>query len=199
MVCPCCCTGSCETTEDCATGCVCVDGECVPATPCVPCPECEWPESRFEYGEFEDACDEGFSLRSFRSQDAYVAGGFSLPSGVTWKPGYPDALVGAGGICNYALVVDSSVVDCCYNNCENPPAPELLIGAVTEFRYRIMLVTCDEGGENAVVTDITDDAVEGVLSGTMEPALVSGCGEPFACTTSLGFYPDPEPECNPLP
>jgi hypothetical protein len=114
---------------------------------------------------------------------------------VSWKAGYPEALL----FCTWAFVIDSLSIDCCYEDCIINGAPTGVIAAKTRNRYRIMLLTCPDGPESATITDITDDALDGVLEPSDEDD-PEGCpNPPVACTEWLEYFPDAEPDCNEFP
>jgi hypothetical protein len=173
---------------------------CVPQPPsCDPCLNCDIPLgqlSRFvEPGGLN--CQAFFPW--YASVLQFVASPFALPSGVTWKDGYPEALFS----CEYALVTDiAEVTDCYMCGDTNENNGSELQGLRQRYRYRIIVLSCPDGDESAQITDITADAVEGDLEGerNFPPPPQDGCStERFASTDWLDFYPDPEPYCNEFP
>jgi hypothetical protein len=169
---------------------------CVSAPPCEPCEECEFPSSQLEFSGEPLECFGQNSSPSFRSQDIYNGtppGG--LPTGVSWKSGYPAALSG----CSWAFVIDSLSIDCCYEACIVNGQETNLFSAKTRNRYRVLLLTCLDGPESATITDISSDALDGVLEPTSEGNPENCPDPPVACTEWLDYYPDPAPVCNEFP
>ena len=166
-----------------------------PPPPCDECEECDfpfwWPSFLFEQGGAIE-CFGTTTQNSTRGQDIFRGASQGLPSGVSWKAGYPAALIG----CEYALVIDSLSIDCCYENCDGE-FPSIGAGK-TRNRYRILLLTCPDGPESAQITDITDLAIEGDLEFETDQKPAE-CPGPGTCTEWFDYFPDPEPACNPLP
>lgn len=168
-----------------------------PPFTCESCPDCEFPASQYEQGSTID-CFGTTSLASTRALDRWInnvpPGG--LPAGVAWKDGFPNALNG----CEWAFVIDSLSIDCCYENCDvEPPNPTFTLAAKTRNRYRILLLTCPDGPESAQITDITDQAIEGDLEFENDLKPDNCPGPPVACTDWFDYFPDPEPVCNEFP
>lgn len=182
----------------CEDGLVCCDGVCQEGpceNPCDSCPECGFSGSQFEQGGAIE-CFGATTQNSTRSQDVYLGlppGG--LPAGVTWKAGYPDALAG----CQWAFVIDSLSIDCCYEDCFINGALSTLISGKTRNRYRIMLLTCPDGPGSEQITDITALAIDGDLEFETDTSADVCPGPPVACTAWLDYFPDPVPDCNEFP
>jgi hypothetical protein len=166
-----------------------------PPPPCEPCEDCEFPASQYEQGNAIE-CFGQTTLPSTKAQDIFLGlppGG--LPSGLSWKAGYPAAIE----LCTWAFVIDSLSIECCYENCIINGVQTNAFGGKTRNRYRLLLLTCPDGPESATITDISSDALDGVLdlSDEDDPA---GCPDPpVACTDWFEYYPDPEPVCNEFP
>ena len=165
---------------------------------CNPCNDCSWPADRSEFGEETLECAGSQGSPSSRGQNIYpTANSPSLPSGVTWKSGFPDKLF----LCNWALVVDSLFIDCCYDNCTVNGVPgSFLLAGKTKTRYRIMLMNCPTETTPGYISDITADAIEGDLQPEVNQADGFNCiGDPIDCTDWFEFYDDPVPDCNEFP
>lgn len=165
-----------------------------PPPPCEPCEDCAVPTTpQYEQGGAIECFGTG-TQNSTRGQDVYLGlppGG--LPGGVSWKDGYPAALL----FCEWAFVVDSLSIDCCYENCDGE-SPNRIAGK-TRNRYRIVLLTCPDGPESAQITDITDLAIEGDLEFENDNKPAECPGPPVACTEWFDYFPLPEPDCNEFP
>lgn len=179
-----------------------------PPPPCEYCNDCSWPyywpQLIFEFDEAGITCGDVGTNPSGVYQDIFwvanaQAWGGNLPTGLTWKNGYPEALNG----CNWALVVDRSFIYCCWENCTfGEQEVPFYSGSTPGFerqKYRIMLLTCPDGPESVQLLDITSLAVEG----DTEPEFSyqpEGCpNPPVACTEWKDFFPTPEPVCNEFP
>lgn len=169
----------------------CCCGESPP--PCEPCEDCSFSSSQFQNADGIE-CFGLTSLGSTRAIDVFLGlppGG--LPNGLTWQPGYPNALL----FCTWAFVIDSLSIDCCYENCDSNPTNSF--GAKTRNRYRVLLLTCPDGPESAQITDITSLALQGTFEFEMDLKPAFCPGPPIACTEWFEYYPDPEPVCNEFP
>jgi hypothetical protein len=177
----------------------CCDTPPPPPPPCDPCEGCEFPtgvlDNTVEPGGLN--CQAFVPWYSNVRQSLYT--GPTLPDGVAWKDGYPEALFGV----EWRLVSDFAIVSDCYmcgDTNENNGSE--LQGLRQRYRYRIMVLCCPNGDESAQITDITADALEGDLEGELNfpPVPQDGCStERFASTDWLDFFPDPEPVCNEFP
>jgi hypothetical protein len=150
---------------------------------------------------------EGLNCQAFSSwfsavyQDIFkssIGPSFTLPDGVSWKAGYPEALFG----CDWAFVVDYALISECYN-CDDTPHQNVGDGIQStrqRSKYRIMILTCPDGDESAAITDISDDALDGGNTVIESASVPDDCeGGKFASTPWLDFFPDPEPVCNEFP
>ena len=165
---------------------------CAPFS-CTPCNDCSWPADRFEFGEEYIECGDGLAGPSSRGQNIYYRGG-PLPGDVTWQDGFPGAL----SQCNWALVVDSLSIGCCYDNCPGQPG-SLLIAVKTRYRYRVMVINCPTEEQPASISDVTDRALQGNLEPESSPGEEFCIGDPVACTQWLEYYDSPTPVCNEFP
>lgn len=167
-----------------------------PPPPCESCPDCAFSTTpQYEEGASIECFGVG-TLPSTKGLDVFNGlppGG--LPGGVSWKDGYPAALDG----CEWAFVIDSLSIDCCYEDCIVNGVQQNVRASKTRNRYRILLLTCPDGPESAQVTDITDLAIEGDLEFENDNKPIECPNPPIACTEWLDYFPDPVPDCNEFP
>jgi hypothetical protein len=192
-----CCEGECADSTDCSPGCVCVDGECVTPPPCAPCAHCDFPENKGEFPftpEPKGQCAVNLFGNFFpngRNQFWYTA---PFPDGVVWKPGGQAAVSG----CRWSLATDTEFRSCC---CPIPANQgQTLSYAYYHIRHRLMVIECPEGGAPSLV-DRTSELIEGLLEYEYGgvPDFPPFCEGESDCYDYLGFFPDGEPVCNPLP
>lgn len=186
------CFPPCEDGQECCDG-VCQEGPC--ENPCDSCDDCGFSGSQFEQGGAIECFGFG-TQNSTRAQDVYLGlppGG--MPAGVTWKDGYPSAL----DECQWAFIVDSLSIDCCYEGCIINGVEGNTFGSKTRNRYRVILLTCPDGPGSEQVTDITSLAIQGELEFETDNKPAACPGPPVACTAWFDYFPDPDPVCNPLP
>jgi hypothetical protein len=153
----------------------CCDGECQeePCDPCQPCDDCSWPASRNEGVEcFITPCCY-FPYSNVNSRDQTFSS--TLPPGISWKTGYPDAL----DLCNWRWCADSVNAQCYDSNAN-------ACRVITKTRYKLLALDCDT--ESAV--DLTSTAATGTFETTSSGACTSGPDFP-------SYFDDPVPVCPP--
>ena len=178
------------TTEEDCPGTWVTNGRCL-ENPCVytcpPCPEgnCYFPGSGLIFDGYypctEDvasSCCTSLGQQKSRLRLFYT----TLPSGITWKAGYPDALAGCGW-------------RWCYDEANTPCYMEDPVGCyfANKFRWRLLVLNCAAESYD----DITSQAAEGVFEGEYAGGgdrPVSDCRE---TPTYLDFISGPVPICPP--
>jgi hypothetical protein len=197
--------GSCDETPDlqmpkckpaCFDGCPCEEGdECSPGYYCCDgvcrdCVTCEGvlgaPFPGYEFGSTKPAGCElvGFS----RSQTLYSAG-LPVESGLTFKEGYPDALVG----CSWYVSHDVAEKLCFASGCDGL-SPTACV-KITKTRWRVWLHDCESTG----LTDVTADAVNGETETTTDDGDLFGCDKgTYVCSDQFDdYFDDPYLDCDP--
>jgi hypothetical protein len=152
-----------------------VNGRCqdAPCDPCQPCDDCSWPASRNEGVEcFITPCCY-FPYSNVNSRDQTFSS--TLPPGISWKTGYPDAL----DLCNWRWCADSVNAQCYDSNAN-------ACRVITKTRYKLLALDCDT--ESAV--DLTSTAATGTFETTSSGACTSGPDFP-------SYFDDPVPVCPP--
>jgi len=170
------CCGSGAEAVCCNEGQYCCDGVCSddPCDLCYPCEDCSWPSDRSEGGiacSVSPCCEYPLSLTGSRTQ-SFTA---SLPSGISWKDGFPDAL----DTCNTRWCVDTSV-GVCYDSNAN------VCRFITKTRYRLLALNCSTQS----MDDITEDAASGTFETTSSGACTDG-------PTFPDYFSDATPVCDP--
>ena len=141
---------------------------------CQPCENCSWPLPRSQVAQpfpAQSGCF-GFPFPVTIHQEQFVT---SLPTGVAWKPGYPELIAQ----CNWrwwSATVTSA--------CKNPGGGCSLI---SKTRRRLIVLKCDGS-----VEDITEQAATGTFESTSLP--VENCE--FA-PEFPAYYDAPAPVCSP--
>lgn len=163
-------------------------------TGCEPCDTCYFPPERYEpqtqtaegkcavYGTTTSSAGQGFTT--------------TLPAGVTWKTGYPDALSG----CNWRIVIDELREDCCAENCTVNGVPgQVLMWTRFRQKYRLMSIKCPTATEPATMIDLTAQALSGTLEVEYDNLAPNECLDTPDCSGWLSYLSDPVPVCEGFP
>lgn len=211
-----CCDGVCQNGP---CGCCCIDGqpdptkgsqqECEAAGGvwnagvscnnvlcfCEPCEECSFPADRLEFVDPAPGPCGAFPQNiSSRKGQSF---GTALPPGVSWKPGYPNALEG----CDWRWMTDYAFKECYGTQC--PAFPQGVCCSIEKYRFKLLVIDCQDKS----FIDITDQAAEfgnvGAPYQEEGPFEVSwnkcagGNCQNLDCTDYPEYFAQPEPVCAP--
>lgn len=172
---------------------------------CEPCEECSFPADRLEFVDPSPGPCGAFPISiSSRKGQSF---GIGLPPGVSWKPGYPDAIEG----CNWRWMTDYSFKECygtgCLSNGEISGSGERCC-AIEKYKFTLLVIDCD----NQSFVDITDQASEfgpvgfpyqevGPFEVMWDKCLPNNnpafACENLTCTGYPGYFDQPDPVCAP--